>query len=138
MSTQAGQITQINPTGADIYNVPSPPMVLRSPKVTINDLDAAEMERLAFLAGAMSEASAHINKTLQTGYDFRSHISGLTPTNRELLEEKVGKVLSALHFLIASEDLDVGEIDGFRYKNLKLAEEELIHQPEDLFLRDEE
>lgn len=130
-----------NPNNADIFNVPSPHMILKSDNVSqsgANDLSPAETERLAFLMEEMAETSQVIGKILRHGMESRNPKTPLGPTNRELLEEELGNVMAAVHFLLAAEDIDPVEIEGFRFKKLREVEEYMHHQPAHFFLREDE
>jgi NTP pyrophosphatase (non-canonical NTP hydrolase) len=73
-----------------------------------NQLNPAEVERLALLAEEMGEAIQVIGKILRHGYESTHPNGGLT--NRALLEKEMGDVRAALVLMFGANDIDANRV----------------------------
>ena len=72
-----------------------------------NDLSAAQLERLAYLAEEMGEAIQAIGKIIRHGYESRNPLEAEGVTNREFLIEELADILYGI--ALCSEKKDISE-----------------------------
>lgn len=75
-----------------------------------DNLNPAQLERLALLLEELGEAQQAIGKVLRHGYESRWPKPG-GPTNRETLAKELGDVLCAIDILCASDGGDLDFVD---------------------------
>lgn len=91
-----------------------------------NNLNPAELERLALLSEELGEAQQVIGKILRHGYS-EGHPERLT-TNRRDLEKEIGHILLALELMRENDDLSNREIQESRIEKRRKIGEYLHHQ----------
>ena len=72
----------------------------------INNLSAAEAERLALLAEECGEVIQVVGKILRHGYDSANPLVDVSPTNREELEKELGDIELVVDMLKSCSDVD--------------------------------
>ena len=84
----------------------------------INNLTAAETERLALLAEECGEVIQIVGKILRHGYDSSNPLDD-SPINRRILEKEIGDIELAIYMLSEAKDIDRNEIDKARIEKGK-------------------
>ncbi len=93
-----------------------------------NNLNEAQLERLALLSEELGEAVQVIGKILRHGYDSINPKQPDGPTNRAMLEHELGDVAYAVQLMADSDDVSAIAIDRYRDKKAVSVKQYLHHQ----------
>ena len=92
-----------------------------------NELNDAQVERLAILAEEMGEALQAVGKILRHGYESNNPLTE-GPSNRESLTKEIGDVQHAVNMLIEAGDLSRTDVNFLCEKKAKSIVRWLHHQ----------
>ncbi len=76
-------------------------------EIPFNDMTPAEVERLVLLSEECAEVQKIAAKSLRHGYESYNPDETMGPSNRSMLEIKVGDLLASLHLLALRNDIDI-------------------------------
>jgi NTP pyrophosphatase (non-canonical NTP hydrolase) len=93
-----------------------------------NNLNEAQLERLALLAEELGEAVQVIGKIIRHGYDSINPKQPDGPTNRAMLEHELGDVAYAVQLMADSDDISALSIDCHRDRKEVNVKRYLHHQ----------
>jgi hypothetical protein len=90
-----------------------------------NELEPAELERLALLSEEMGEAQQVIGKIIRHGYESWDPTGQVRGTNREQLVREIGDVT----LLYQAEDISHDDVDRRVLEKSEKVKQYLHHQP---------
>jgi NTP pyrophosphatase (non-canonical NTP hydrolase) len=93
-----------------------------------NELEPAELERLALLSEEMGEAQQVIGKIIRHGYESWDPTGKVQGTNREQLVREIGDVTLAISLLYQAEDISHDDVDRRVLEKSEKVKQYLHHQ----------
>jgi NTP pyrophosphatase (non-canonical NTP hydrolase) len=95
-----------------------------------NELDDAQLERLAILAEELGEAQQVIGKIIRHGYESYNPVVDTGMTNRRELERELGDIALAVSMMTLNKDVSSAGIEARRRNKAVSIQRWLHHQTE--------